>query len=150
MTRHATLYLLAAAALAAAGCAKKEAPKPAEPPAAVQPAPLAVASIDLGKSVDPAKRVTSPTTSFGQRDTIYASVNTTGIGSNATLGAKWTFQKKAGGEISVNESSQTITTSGPASTEFHITKATAWPAGSYKVEILLNGVSAGSKDFTVQ
>jgi hypothetical protein len=153
ITRSATC-LLAAVALATTGCGKKEAPKPAEPPAAVQPAPppapLAVASIDLGKSVDSAKKVAAGITTFGVKDTIYASVSTTGVGSDAAIGAKWSFVKKDGSLVPVNESSQTITTTGPSATEFHITKATAWPKGNYRVEVTLNGASAGTKDFTVQ
>jgi hypothetical protein len=154
MTRHRTRYLLATAILVTTACAKKEAPAPAQLPAATQPAPppapLAIAAIDLGKGVDAMKMATGATTTFSPKDTIYASVSTTGSGSNATLAAKWTFVKKAGSETAVNESSQTITTSGPGFTEFHITKATPWPKGSYRVEILLNGATAGTKDFTVE
>lgn len=152
--RRSAAFLLAACALGSAACGKKEAPKPAETPAAVQPAPppapLAVATIDLGKSVDSSRKVASSTTTFGVRDTIYASVGTTGVGSNATIGAKWSFVKKDSSLVAVNESSQTITTTGPVATEFHIAKATAWPKGNYRVEVTLNGASAGTKDFTVQ
>jgi hypothetical protein len=35
-------------------------------------------------------------------------------------------------------------------TEFHISKPDGLPAGKYKVEVLLNGNAAGSKDFTVK
>ena len=38
----------------------------------------------------------------------------------------------------------------PAAHEFHITKQTAWPKGAYRVEILLNGATVVTKDFTVQ
>ncbi len=152
--RSSASCLLAALILASTGCGKKEAAKPAESPAAAQPAPppapLAVASIDLGKGVDAMKMVTGGTTTFGVKDTIYASVSTTGIGSNATLGAKWSFVKVNGTLIPVNESSQTITTSGPASTEFHISKASPWPKGKYRIEVTFNGSAAGSKDFEVQ
>ena len=143
---------LAAAVLTLGGCAKKEAPKPAEPPAAAPapPAPLAVGSIDLGKAIGADNTISAPMTSFGTRDTIYASVGTTGVGSNATIGAKWTFVKADGGEVAVNETSQTISPTGPVATEFHITKASAWPKGKYKVEILLNGASAGTREFQVE
>jgi len=151
--RSSASCLLAALTLASAGCGKKEAPKPAEQPAvqpAPPPAPLAVASIELGKGVDSMKMVTGGTMTFGVKDTIYASVGTTGIGSNATIGAKWSFVKKDGSLVPVNESSQTITTSGPVATEFHITKASAWPKGKYRIEVTLNGMAAGTKDFEVQ
>ena len=146
----ATAALLALS-LGASACAKKEAPAPpAEQPAPPPPAPLAVVSVDLGKAVGADKKVTAVTATFGVRDTIYASVNTSGAGANAPIGAKWSFVKSDGSLIAVNETSQTISASGPSATEFHIAKATPWPKGKYKVEITLNGAVAGSQEFQVQ
>ncbi len=145
-----------AAAVLIAACGKKEEPAPAAPPAASAPAPaaptamapaeVAVASVDLGSAVGPDQKVTTPTTTFGPKDTIYAAVSTTGSASNATLGAKWSYQDGQ----TVNDSSQTIAPNGPAVTTFHISKPDGWPAGNYKVEISLNGKAVSSKDFTVQ
>jgi len=153
LSRRTLAAGLAAATLMTLGaCAKKEAPKPAETPAATPapPPPLAVGTIDLGKAIATDGRVTTPMTSFAVRDTIYASVGTTGAGSDATIAAKWTFVKADGKEIPVNETSQTISPTGPVATEFHITKGSAWPKGKYKVEIVLNGVSAGVKEFEIK
>jgi hypothetical protein len=147
-----------AGALALTACGKKdETPPPAAttPPATTTPPPstamtpaqgVTVASVDLGTAVGPDQKVTSPTTTFGAKDTIYAAVSTTGAATNATLGAKWTYQDGQ----TVNDSSQTIAPSGPAVTTFHISKPDGWPAGNYKVEISLDGKSVSSKDFTVQ
>ena len=138
------LLLLPAAAL---GCKKAEAPAPpvgeAAAPAA---APLAVAAFDLGKAVGPDQRVTVPTTTFGVRDTIYVSIATTGTSAGATLATRWTYE----GTQVVHEDSRTIVPTGPAVTEFHIMNADRWPAGAYQVEVLLDGVSAGTRDFTVR
>jgi hypothetical protein len=71
---------------------------------------------------------------------------TEGSAPSKTITARWTFED---GQV-VNEETQTISPSGPAVTEFHITKATPWPAGKYKVEILVDGASAGTKDFEVK
>jgi hypothetical protein len=49
----------------------------------------------------------------------------------------------------VNESTQAIAPSGPAATEFHISKPGGWPAGKYKVQVSSNGSAAGAKDFEV-
>lgn len=161
-----TLRASAATALAAsflltlAACKKKETPAPsaggdastapaASPPIPPPPAPLAVGSVEMGKSINADKKVANATTVFGVRDTIYAVVNTTGGGSG-TLEAKWSFVKASGGDVSVNASSMSIAPTGPASTEFHIAKATAWPKGKYKVEVLLNGTSAGATNFEIQ
>src|SRR5262245_20166998 len=111
------------------------------------PPPLAVQGIDLGKSVDASKRVSAPTTTFGVRDTIYASVNTSGVGSNASLAARWGFgdQNKL-----VDSTAVAISPTGPATTEFHIMRASAWPVGKYKVTIYLNGQQVSDKDFEIK
>lgn len=147
--RRTTAAVLAALALVATGC-KKEAPAPPPPPPAPAPAPLAVAGVDLGKAIDATMKVTAPLATFGLRDTIYASVRTTGVGSNAVIGAKWTYVTSAGKEVAVNETSQTIAPTADAATEFHISKASPWPKGKYRVAITLNGAAAGSAEFTVQ
>jgi hypothetical protein len=50
----------------------------------------------------------------------------------------------------IDETTQTIAPSGPAVTEFHISKPDGFAKGNYRVEIMLNGTPAGSKDFTVK
>jgi len=165
MKHQRTLTLLAlglAGALTLAACNKspENAPAPATTPpppapAATTPAPattppaqqgVSVTSVDLGTAVGADQKVTSPTTTFSPKDTIYAAVSTTGAASNATLGAKWTYQDGQ----TVNDSSQTIAPTGPAVTTFHISKPDGWPAGNYKVEITLDGNAVSSKDFSVK
>ncbi|MEP7044655.1 MAG: hypothetical protein ABI843_16430 [Dokdonella sp.] len=158
-SQQVSLIVALAGALALSACGKKEepapppvatpapAPAPVAPPAAPAPAPVAVASVDLGSAVDAtSQKVTSPTTAFATKDTIYASVSTTGTAASAKLTAKWTYQDGQ----TVNESSQTIVPSGPAVTAFHISKPDGWPAGNYKVEISLDDKSASTKDFSVK
>ena len=138
------LLLACALLLALAACKK---PAPAPPPAASTPTVVAfrVTSIDLGKSVGADKRIAQPVTTFGPRDTIYASVVTEGAASAAVITARWSFQD---GQL-VNEMSESISPTGPAATEFHITKGSPWPAGNYAVEVSVNGAPSGRKDFTV-
>jgi hypothetical protein len=145
-----------AGALVIAACGKKEeappppvvttTPAPVVTPPPAAPAGVTVVSIDLGTAVGPDQKVTTPTTTFGPKDTIYSAVATTGTAPNATLGAKWTYQDGQ----TVNDSSQTIAPTGPAVTTFHISKPDGWPPGNYKVEISLDGTPVSSKDFTVQ
>ena len=151
--RH--LFLVAAVALAA--CGKKEPPAPPPPPApapAAVPAPVAVpagvtlSAVSLGKSVGADKKVSAATEVFAKGDTIHASIDTTGVGS-ATVVAKWSYTKD-GKTAAVKEETATITPTGPATTEFHISKPDGWPIGDYKVEILVNGTSAATKSFKVQ
>jgi hypothetical protein len=109
-------------------------------------APVRVADVTLGKGVGADKRVTSQTDTFGTRDTIYASVRTTGTGSGTQLTARWTFQD---GQV-VDERTETISPTGEAYTEFHISKPSGWPAGRYTLRVLLNGSEVQTKEFTVR
>jgi len=141
-----TLAALMSAVVAVSdGC--KKAPPPA-PPAAPEPAPapLSVIGVDLGKAIAADKSIAAPATTFGVRDTIYASVSTTGVSSGATLTAIWSFQTGQ----RVDSTSQSVAPTGPAKTEFHISKATAWPAGKYKVEISLNGGAPTEREFEIK
>jgi hypothetical protein len=124
------------------------APPPAPPVAAPAPvvAPFRVSSIELGKAISADKKVTEPSSSFAPSDTIYASVATDGSSPGVTLVARWTYQD---GQV-VSEETQQIASSGPAVTEFHVAKPDGWPAGSYQLEVLANGASAGKRAFQVQ
>lgn len=109
--------------------------------------PIRVSDIEVGRRIGPDKKINDQTDDFAVRDTIYVSVATQGASTGSRLNAKWTFNDKQ----VVDSSSQSISPSGGTTvTEFHITKASAWPKGKYKVEILLDGVSAGTKEFAVK
>ncbi len=150
--------VVAATAIALAACGKKEPPPPPPPPPAPAPMPapapppapvgVTLSAVTLGKAVGADKKVSAATEAFAKGDTIHASIDTTGAGS-ATLVAKWTFTKD-GKTVPVKEDSATITPTGPATTEFHISKPDGWPAGDYAVEILLDGKSVATKSFKVQ
>lgn len=152
------------AALSIAGCGRNEpsppaaeapppsapAETPAPPPAVAEPtAAVTVGDIAVGNAIGADKKVTATPATLGRNDTIYASVDTTGSGS-ATLKARWTYLQPGAEPTVVNEETQTIQASGPATTEFHISKPDGWPAGEYQVELFVNDVSAGTRRFTVQ
>ena len=146
-----TLIRVAALALlvTSVACKKKDAAVADTSPAATTPIPepvaLRVSGIETGKGLNADNTVKDDAHDFGVRDTIYVSVKTEGAGTG-TLGAKFTFQDGQ----TVEEDSQSISPTGDAYNVFHIQKATAWPKGDYKVEVTLNGVSAGTKDFSVK
>ena len=139
--------------VALAACGKKDEGKVVDTTAlgtatvSVDTTPIKVRDIEVGKAIGADKRVTNSTTNVGVRDTMYVAVITDGAAKDAKITAKWTFNN---GQV-VNEESRTISpTGGENVTEFHITKASAWPKGTYKVEVMLNGVSAGTKEFQVK
>ena len=107
--------------------------------------PVQVSQVDLGRNVGSDKRVTEPTSEFKPQETIYATVITNGS-APATLTARWTYQD---GQV-VEETTQAVAAGSEAATEFHISKPDGWPAGKYKLEVLVNGASATTKEFEVK
>ena len=129
------------------GCSRSdEAPKPASQAAAPKP-PVAfhVTRIDLGNAIGTDKKVAAPSVTFKPNDTIYASILSEGAAPSASLAVRWTFED---GQV-VSEATQTLAPTGPAATEFHISKPDGWPAGKYKIEVSANGGPAGAQQFTV-
>lgn len=152
---HIAIFASALAVGAIAACGKKNEGTVVDTTAAgtqtatvsVDTAPIRVSDIQVGKGIGTDNKVANQTDSFGVRDTMYVAVITDGAAKDAKLTTKWTFN----GKQVVNESSKTISpTGGNNATEFHVTKKTAWPKGKYQVEVLLNGTSAGTKDFEVK
>ncbi len=150
-------FLMAAGLVLALSACKKEAPvevAPASAPVVVQPAvapppapaEIMVSAVNLGAAVGADQKVTAASTTFGVKDVIYAAVDTKNASSNATLAAKWTYQD---GQV-VNEETSNIAPAGDVTSNFKLSKATPWPVGKYKVEIMLNGVSAQSVDFEIK
>ena len=146
------LYILCALLIMIAGaCGKNEPPAtapPPEPAPAAAPAGVSAGAISLGKAVGPDKKISAPAETFAKTDTIYASVETNGSGT-AVLKAKWTYSK-GGQSTDVKEDSQTIMPTGPATSEFHVSKPGGWPEGDYQVEVFVDDKSVGTKTFTVK
>ena len=133
-------------------CKKSEPPPPPLAPATVAPTPpppLAVSAISLGNAIGADKRVTAPLEVFGAKDTIYASVETSGTG-HAKVRAFWSFVK-GDKTAKVDETTIEFDSSAPAVNEFHVSKPSGWPKGDYKVEIFLgdDAAPAMTKSFKV-
>jgi hypothetical protein len=136
MRRSIALTLVALSA----ACGSKPVPPPPPPVVAATPvptpAPPAVASVTLGSAIAENKSVTAAAETFGNKDTIYASVATTGVG-HIKLRAVWTFVK-GDKTAKVNEENLEFDSTGPATNEFHVGNPKGWPKGDYRVEIFLN------------
>ncbi|MGY0505643.1 hypothetical protein [Luteimonas sp. e5] len=156
MTRKQLAIALAGALVATvglAGCKKKEAPVVATPPAAdttpaPAPAPSAqparILSVDLGNALGAGNRVTAPATAFATGDTIYASINTSGMPSGNKIGVKWTYQDGA-----VVHSESRDMQGADTIYEFHIQNPNPWPAGKYKLEVDIDGAQVETREFEV-
>ena len=175
---HSTTRLLAVALFASAalvGCKQKtdETVPPATtpsttasdtslPPAAPAPMPstpttpapatgAVVSDVQLGTSVGADNRVASPMTSFGTKDTLYASI-TTAANATGTLGARWSYLGADGNAAPTEVDTQTKDLAGATATthEFHVSKPDGWPAGKYRVEITHDGNVVQTRDFDVR
>jgi len=128
--------------------AETAATTPAVAGAATTPAPgeaVRVTDVTLGNSLRPDNTVQNATDTFSPKDTIFAAVRTEGAGT-ATLEVKWTYKEAQ----VVKTDSRTINPTGAAVTEFSIQKPEGWPAGDYKVDVLISGTTATvSKAFKV-
>jgi hypothetical protein len=114
---------------------------------AVADAPmLQIAEVDLGKGLQSDKTIRDETDDFAQRDTIYASVRTTGSADNARITARWTFQD---GQV-VDERSETVSPTGESFTTFFIAQPGGLPKGNYTLSVLLNGAEVQKKEFEVK
>jgi len=105
--------------------------------------PLRVDTIQLGRSLNPDNSVASHTSTFKHNDTVYVAVLTADTG-KGTIVAKWSY----GGRV-IDEPKKDVSYKGAAATEFHLQSAGGFPPGEYKVEIFVDGVSAGSRSFRV-
>ena len=107
-----------------------------------------VTDVEVGRSIDAQGRIADDADmdDFAASDTIYVSVNTEGSAAGSRLTARWLFED---GQV-VDESSQTVSAAGAATTEFHISNPGGFPAGSYSVEIQLDGRTVETEEFTVR
>jgi hypothetical protein len=104
-----------------------------------------VTDVEVGRTINPDKTIKDKADNFAPADTIYVSVKTEGAAQGAKLQTRWYFNDKV-----VEESSEMISPTGPAVTEFHLSKPDGWPVGNYKIEVLMNGTPSGSKSFEVK
>lgn len=113
------------------------------------PGDLTVSEITIGRVLAPDGSITeeSKTTLFWATDTFYVSVKTEGSAQNVALQARWTGPD---GKVAA-ESTKTISPSGALITALEAPpKDGRWADGDYKVEILINGVSQGTKDLNAR
>jgi hypothetical protein len=127
------------------------APVATAPTTATPSATNAVSDLQLGTAVGTDNRVASPMTSFGTKDTLYASVSSA-PNATGTLGARWSYLGTDGNAAPVQVETQTQDLGGTASAnhEFHVSKPDGWPAGKYRVEITHDGNVVQTRDFDVR
>ena len=112
------------------------------------PGDLKVTDITPGRVLAPDGTIAddSKTTLFWTTDTFYVSVETTGAAESVTMVARWTGPESAKAEVS-----KTISPKGTTITAFEAPPPNGrWPAGDYKLEVLVNGISQGTRELTTR
>jgi hypothetical protein len=106
--------------------------------------PLRVATLQLGKSLNPDNSVGTHTTRFKPDDTVYVSLLSDDPG-YGTVTVRWLLN----GQV-VSEAKRDVSYTRAAATEFHLQNSGGFPHGNYRVEILINDEPAGSREFRVE
>ena len=106
--------------------------------------PLQLTNIQIGRSLNQDGSVASITTLFKPSETVYVSVQTDA--GKGVIGVRWKFGDKV-----VAEPTRTVDyNTGPKSTEFHLQNSGGFPPGDYSVDVLIDGVQVGSRNFKVE
>ena len=105
--------------------------------------PLELANIQVGRSLNQDGSIASITTLFKPSETVYVSVQT-GAG-KGVIGVRWKF-----GNQVIDEPTKQVDANGPKSTEFHLQNNGGFPPGDYSVDVLIDGVQVGTRNFKVE
>jgi outer membrane usher protein FimD/PapC len=150
MKSHTALIALAAIALAGCTGAMDKDADAAEASVAVAPAAPSIVLIEMGKqSATSTLRVSEAASEFRARDTVFVSVVTANAASDSRLSARWMFQDG----VMVDSSAQDVARgagSAESVTQFRVMKDKGWAVGTYSVDVWLNDMLVGTKQFTVK
>ncbi|MBI2187259.1 MAG: hypothetical protein HYU37_09090 [Acidobacteria bacterium] len=106
--------------------------------------PLKVTTLQLGRSLNPDSSVSAHTTRFRPDDTVYVSILSDEPG-YGTITVRWLLNGQR-----VSEAKRDVSYTRAAATEFHLQNSGGFPPGSSRVEVLVNGELAGSREFRVE
>ena len=106
--------------------------------------PLHVGTLQLGSKLNGDNTIATHTTRFKPDDHIYAAVLTDATGASA-ITARWTYNGRT-----VLEEERKVSYKGAGATAFEFKSASGFPVGDYRVEVLVDGQSAASRDFRVE
>jgi hypothetical protein len=106
--------------------------------------PLRVGTLQVGSKLNGDNTVATHTTRFKPDDHVYAAVLTEATGAS-TITARWSYNG-----MMVSEESRKVAYKGAGATAFEFKSASAFPVGDYKVDILVDGQPAASREFRVE
>ena len=106
--------------------------------------PLQVTTIQVGRSLNSDDSINQHTTTFKPNETIYVAAINEAAGAG-TIAVRWVFAGQT-----VSQESKDVSLNREGATEFHMqTPSGGFPEGDYRVEVTVNGESAGVREFRV-
>ena len=93
-----------------------------------------IVTVLLGRSLDAEQVVQADRDSFAPRDTIHASVLSTGAHEGLTLSVHWLGPDGA----TIADTAQVVAPTQPTATTFSLQNPQPWPVGDYKLELAVN------------
>ena len=108
--------------------------------------PVALDSVDLGRSLDADKSIKDATTSFKPQDTVCASIKVSGSANSGLVRALWTDQQ---GKI-VQDDTRLVTPSRSDTLALQVTPPNGWTGGQYRLDVYLDDRLAATRTFTVE
>jgi len=105
-----------------------------------------IVSVLLGKAVGADDIVVADSEVFARKDSLHASVLTTGAHQGLSLSARWLAPDGS----TIAETAQPLVPTGATATTFDISNPQGWPAGEYQVLIGVNKRTLLTKKFEVR
>jgi hypothetical protein len=146
--RISTLGLVALALVACDRPSLKRNADASEASVAVAPPAPSIATIELGRQAGTTLRVTELATTFTARDTVFLAVVTNNAASDSELTARWSFQD---GSV-IDSSSQNVAREAGSSSsvsQFRLVRDEGWPVGGYTVDVWMDDMLVGTRQFEV-
>lgn len=105
-----------------------------------------IVSVLLGNAVDADRVVLADSAVFGRKDSIYASVLSTGAHQGLRLSAKWLAPDGS----TIADTVEPVVPTTATATTFSVSNPQGWPSGEYQLEIGINGKTWHTEKFQVR
>ena len=108
--------------------------------------PVALDSVDIGRSLEADKSIKDATSSFKPQDTVYASLKVSGSANSGLVRALWTDPQ---GKV-VQDNTRIVTPSRSDTVTFEATPPNGWSGGRYRLDLYLDDRLAATRNFSVE
>jgi len=108
--------------------------------------PVALDTLEIGRSLDTDKTIKEEASTFGPHDTVYASIKVSGSANSGLVRALWTDER---GE-KVQDDTRIITPSNNDVVTLQVAPPQGWANGRYRLDVYLDDKLAATRDFSVE